>query len=277
VISGVSHIGVAMVKLSKFFLFFIALGCSLNSYSVNEKRLEVLKLQRGDIITQQKEEGGWSTIKILEIDQWPDGSETAHCLLYQASRSKPSMADVESLGVYAFHAPIDAGSFHTDWEVVGNIKPASEDLQGFIEYLKLTDFQRYANYTNQDINAVVSEANSNYKKAIALGEEGKHSEAIEFYSKAIELFPLFYEAIDNRAFTYMDLGKFDIALSGFEDSLRVNPNGLTAFFSKGECLLKLGRYEDALGVFKEGIEKFPEKAQLFQEFYNKTKRFQENG
>lgn len=266
-----------MVYLSKFCFLILALLWSIYSYAVNELGVEVLKLKRGDIIIQQKKGAGWNTIKILEIDQWPDGTKTAHCLMYKESKSKPTLPDVRSLDVYAFHTPIDAASFQTDWEIIGNIEPASDDLYGFIEYLKMTDFQRYANYTNQDINALVSEANATYKEAIALGEVGKHTEAIEHYSKAIEMFPLFYEAIDNRAFTYMDLGKYDNALSGFEESLRVNPNGLTAFFSKGECLLKLGRYEEAASIFKEGANKFPEKSQLFQGFYNKSKQFQENG
>jgi tetratricopeptide (TPR) repeat protein len=68
----------------------------------------------------------------------------------------------------------------------------------------------------------------------------------------------------------MDLGDYERALDGFEMSLDVNPDGFSAFFSRGECLMKLGRFEEAEEVFKEGMELFPEKKDLCEEFYKKT-------
>jgi tetratricopeptide (TPR) repeat protein len=158
------------------------------------------------------------------------------------------------------HAPIDAASFREGWELIGNQKVEREELEGFILYLKYTDFSRYLEFTGQDVKKVVSEANQHYRRAYALGDQKKPAEAIEEYGKAIDLFPLFYEALDNRGFTYMELGRWRDALNDFEESLRVEPNGFSAYFSRGECLLRLKEFAAAERQFSEGIAKFPEHA-----------------
>lgn len=47
---------------------------------------------------------------------------------------------------------------------------------------------------------------------LRLTDEKKLFEAIDSYSKAIDLFPPFFEAIDNRAFCKMDLGMWAEAI-----------------------------------------------------------------
>ncbi|AKJ27044.1 hypothetical protein AAW51_0353 [Caldimonas brevitalea] len=148
---------------------------------------------------------------------------------------------------------------------------------GFVEYLKLTDFPRYISFTGQDSKEIVRKANEHYKLAYTLGDQGKRTEAIAEYSQPIELFPLFYEAIDNRAFIYMELGKIREALRDFEQSLRVNPNGMAAFFSKGECLMKLGDLKAAKDIFQEGQTRFPEQRATFTKFLEQVRALQKNG
>lgn len=68
----------------------------------------------------------------------------------------------------------------------------------------------------------------------------------------------------------MEFGDYATALMGFEDSLRVNPNGNSAFFSRGECLLRLGRLEEAQQVFEEGRERFPEHREMYVRYLAET-------
>ncbi|MCZ8227516.1 MAG: tetratricopeptide repeat protein, partial [Burkholderiaceae bacterium] len=216
----------------------------------DDKTMEKLVVTPGDLVVQQNK-NGWMAIKILAVDPWPDGSAAAHCLTYESVPDRPTLESLKEAPVRALHAPIDAGSFSA-WERLGNQAPSKEDLAGFIEYLKLTDFPRYVAFTGQDAMEIVRKANEHYNRANALGEKGKRVEAIAEYSQAIELFPLYYEAIDNRAFTHMELGNLREALVDFEQSLRVYPDGSTAFFSKGECLMKLGELKAAEAIFEEG-------------------------
>ena len=69
----------------------------------------------------------------------------------------------------------------------------------------------------------------------------------------------------------MELGRYRDALAGFEQSLEVNPNGMHAFFSKGECLMKLGDLAAAEAVFMEGQTLFPEHRPLFTGFLGKVR------
>jgi tetratricopeptide (TPR) repeat protein len=245
----------------------LTLTISIAHASDSSKMNQKLIVRPGDLITQ-KDKDGWHAIKILAVDPWPDGTSAAHCLTYNPLPNKPSVASLKQAGVRVWHAPIDAGSFKEGWELLGNQSSSKDEMVGFVEYLRLTDFPRYVRFTGQDPKEIVRRANEHYKRASSLGDQGKRTEAIAEYSKAIDLFPPFYEAIDNRAFTYMELGKFREALSDFEFSLRVNPNGMAAFFSRGECLMKLGDLAPAEAIFLEGKTRFPEQHATFEKFLN---------
>jgi tetratricopeptide (TPR) repeat protein len=252
----------------------------VSAFGISSARAEEpsngLRVKPGDLIVQQANEG-WAAIKILAVDTWPDGTSAAHCLTYIPTPGKPTVETLKSAKVRVWHAPINAGSFSKGWELIGNQAPSKDELVGFVEYLKLTDFPRYISFTGQDSKEIVRKANEHYKRAYALGDQGRRKEAIAAYSEAIDLFPLFYEALDNRAFTYMELGRFEDALRDFEQSLRVNPGGMAAFFSKGECLMKLRQFKAAESVFQEGVTRFPEKRAMFQQFLDRVRALQRNG
>ena len=142
----------------------------------------------------------------------------------------------------------------------------NDELLGFIQYLKHTDFQAYVSVTGQDPQKIARTANEHYLRANELAEQAKRLEAIAEYGHAIDLFPLFFEAIDNRAFTYMEFGKYQEALADFELSLLVNSGGMAAFFSKGECLLRLGQFAAAEEIFSEGVKHFPEHRANFEKY-----------
>jgi len=227
-------------------------------------------LKPGDILTQKSDSGKWHVVRILEIDTWPDGTKTAHCLTYEDVKFKPKLENIQSLNVRIWHAPIAEESFRTGWDSIGNSKISPNELTGFFEYLKLTDFPRYIQASGTDAEKLISQANEHYQRANSLAEQGDKSNAINEYGLAISLFPLFYEAIDNRAFTYMELGDYQSALQDFESSLTVNPEGVTAYFSKGECLFKLGRLPEAREVFSSGVTKFPTHSAMFSKYLNLT-------
>lgn len=237
---------------------FMALGTSAHSSSN--------ALKPGDVLAQEGDSGKWHVVRVLEVDTWPDGTKTAHCLTYEDTESKPTLDSIQSLTVRIWHAPIAEESFRTEWDLIGNSKISRNELKGFLEYLKINDFPRYIKVSGTDAKKLVRQANQHYQRANSLAEQGEKSSAIDEYGLAINIFPLFYEAIDNRAFTYMELGDYQSALRDFENSLEVYPEGVTAFFSKGECLLKLGRLLEAREVFSSGIKKFPAHSAMFSKY-----------
>ncbi|MGH8079908.1 MAG: tetratricopeptide repeat protein [Lysobacter sp.] len=223
-------------------------------------------MKPGDYLIHRDEDGDWQTVYLLEVDRWPDGSEVFHCLSYAPVRERPSADALDALQVRIYHAPIDSAEFRAHWSVLHSRPVTDRDRLGFFEYLKHTDFPRYIEASGQDLSEVIARANAAYREGCALNEQAQPRQAIEHYTRAFELFPLFFEAIDNRAFSLMDLGEHVAALAGFEDSLRVNPQGEAALFSRGECLLKLGRYDEAEAAFREGAQRPGDNQALYRRF-----------
>jgi tetratricopeptide (TPR) repeat protein len=223
-------------------------------------------MKAGDFIILQDDNGDWNTVRVVEIDTWPDGSEVFHCTRYRPTRERPHVDALRMLEVVVHHAPIDAADFKARWSVLHSQPLTEADKAGFFEYLKHTDFPRYVEATGQDLSALIASANAEYRQGCALSEQAQSQRAIEHYQRAFDLFPLFFEAIDNRAFSLMELGDYAAALIGFEHSLRVNPQGDAARFSRGECLLKLGRYTEAEAVFRDGAQRPGEHQALYRQF-----------
>jgi tetratricopeptide (TPR) repeat protein len=113
--------------------------------------------------------------------------------------------------------------------------------------------------------------NSYYQSGLVLTDKKLHDDAIDAYSKAIDLFPQFFEAIDNRAFCKMDLARWNEAIEDFNLSLQVNPNSVLAEFSIGECYFKMKDYQNAKTQFEKAqrIDPSHEAPRLFLDKVNK--------
>lgn len=165
--------------------------------------------------------------------------ECYHILTYSPAENLPTKEEIKHLEVLVYHSPFDKKAF-TGATLLTNIKVVAEDLIGYHEYLRQT----------QEPSYYVSIANNYYQAGLKLTDEKKQDEAIDSYSKAIDLFPPFFEAIDNRAFCKMDLGLWTDAIEDFKLSLQENPDSLLAEFSIGECFFKLGDYQNAKRQFE---------------------------
>lgn len=227
----------------------------------------------GDVLVQK--ESLWKALKVLDIDKIEDKQVTLHVMVFENSKSKPSIKSLDKSPVKIYHAPIAAENFAQSWELLGNRNIENSELVGFIEYLKHTNFQRYAEVTNQNVDELISLANSKYKEAYALGKLSKYNEAIALYSEAVDIFPMFIEAIDNIAFTYMDMGDNENAIKYFDESLRIEPDGYTALYYKGQSYINLGDVDSAYTIFKEGMSRFPEKKSAFEEVYSKLQKIKD--
>jgi tetratricopeptide (TPR) repeat protein len=203
--------------------------------------------------------------KLLRHDK---EQETYHVLCYAPVDKLPEKSKIAELNIAIYHSPIYDRGF-TDPVFFSHETISENDLIGYHEYLKQTNFAEYLKATGRDPDKVIAEANQCYREAYALTDEKKYDEAIAKYSEAIELFPLFYEAIDNRAFCKMDLGRWEDAIADFKLSLEVNPKSTLAEFSIGECYFKMKKYHEAEKQFKKTLEIEPEN-KLALEFMVKT-------
>jgi len=165
--------------------------------------------------------------------------ECYHVLSYEPLSVLPSEKDIDTLNIQIYHSPVDKNGFKGA-ALLANRTITSEDLIGYHEYLRQT----------RPIEEYFPLANGYYLNGLRLTDEKKHKEAIDSYSKAADLVPSFFEAIDNRAFCKMDLGLWLEAIEDFRQSLSIHPGSLLAEFSIGECYFKTGDYAQAKHQFE---------------------------
>jgi tetratricopeptide (TPR) repeat protein len=174
--------------------------------------------------------------KVLKVD---NDFPTYHVLCYQPLDKLPNIENISGLDILVYHSPIAKTGFEGATFFSKSIIK-NTDLVGYYEYLRQTD----------NTNELAKIANSYYKEGYRLTDLQRHKDAIDEYTKAIEVFPTFYEAIDNRAFCKMDLALYDEAIEDFQLSLTVNKNSFLAIFSIGECHLRLSEFEKAKEYFE---------------------------
>jgi len=92
----------------------------------------------------------------------------------------------------------------------------------------------------------------------------QYSQAVEWYTKAVQADPTDAAFYSNRAAAYMGMNKFEEALADSEQCIKLMPNWVKGFYRKGAALVSLGRHEEAIRAFKKGIECDPSNDDLKQ-------------
>lgn len=174
--------------------------------------------------------------KLLAVDA---AFDCYHVLSYAPLDSLPAVAELPVIPVFIYHSPVDKNGF-PNAKLWTNAPVTADDLIGYHEYLRQT----------QAPKEYIPLANHYYKTGNSLAKEKKYEASIDAYSKAIDLFPQFFEALDNRAFSKMDLGRWGEAIADFSLSLELRPNSLLAEFSIGECYFKMRDYQHAKRQFE---------------------------
>ena len=209
-----------------------------------------LPLKEGDIIYSPAE-ANYHLWKILRIDA---KQNLWHVLTYAPLNHVPQINDIHQLEVLSWHAPMTPIE---DAEFLINRGVTVDDLQGYHYYLKTTDFVRYCQETNQEVETVIGQANEAFEEGFNLTDGKRYDEAIAKYGEAIALYPLFYEAIDNMGLVKMQQEKFYPAIEDFKWSLKLNPSGELAEFSLGDCYYRLADYATAIEHFDLVLERNP--------------------
>ena len=188
--------------------------------------------------------------KVLAVDEQLD---CYHVRCYVPVAAVPTAAEVAGLPVAVGHSPIAADGFG-DPVLLTHEPVQAHELEGYRYYLQAMQGASAPADSADSGDSDVDQAIEYFNQGLALSDENRHWDAIAAYAKAAELVPLFYEALDNRAFCFMDLGRWREAIAGFEQSLAVNPVSSLAEFSIGECHFNLG--EDALAQarFEKALE-----------------------
>ena len=100
------------------------------------------------------------------------------------------------------------------------------------------------------------------EKGNALVKEKKYQEALDCYSKSIEIDPSDPILYSNRSAMYNNLGKYDEAIKDADKAIELNPAYGKAYIRKGSALYSQNKIDEALQVYKLGLEKDPNNEQI---------------
>jgi len=103
---------------------------------------------------------------------------------------------------------------------------------------------------------------------VIISKDGDEKKAIENFTKAIKLEPEYIDALYNRAFSYLVLGKFKKAMKDAKRIIEIEPKNPIGYHLKGMIHEDKGKNDLALECYDKAIELFP---QFLQARYDRGK------
>jgi protein O-mannosyl-transferase len=92
-----------------------------------------------------------------------------------------------------------------------------------------------------------------FHRGVAYEKMGMLESAIDDYTRAIDLFPTYYEAFFSRGSAYEQMGRLDRALDDYSAAISLKPSSYEAYTNRGLLNKKLGRRIEAIADFNRAI------------------------
>jgi tetratricopeptide (TPR) repeat protein len=99
-------------------------------------------------------------------------------------------------------------------------------------------------------------------KGNAALQAGKFDDAVKFYTEAIALDENNHVLYSNRSAAYAKAGKYRPALEDAERTVQLKPDWGKGYSRKGSALAYLGRIDESIKAYEEGLVHEPDNAQL---------------
>lgn len=109
-----------------------------------------------------------------------------------------------------------------------------------------------------------------YQKGLGLALAGNYAEAIETFTKAIQLDPQYARAYYDRGTTHGYLGNYQSAIRDFTRAIELKPNDAWSYGNRGIAYGYLGNYQQAIRDFTKAIELNPNDDYIGQTYHNRA-------
>ena len=113
----------------------------------------------------------------------------------------------------------------------------------------------------------VEPARDAYSAGVQLNSTGEYVEAIEKFSKAISLDPLYGPAYSSRGFAYLHTGQSQAAIQDYDEAIRLapeNPNLSDDYYNRASAYQTIGQYQQAIQDFTQAIRLNPLQAYRYE-------------
>ncbi|XP_046473704.1 stress-induced-phosphoprotein 1 [Neodiprion pinetum] len=99
-------------------------------------------------------------------------------------------------------------------------------------------------------------------KGNAALQEGKYDEAVKYYTEAIALDGSNHVLYSNRSAAYAKAEKYEQALEDAAKTVELKPDWVKGYSRKGSALAYLGRLDESIKAYEEGLKLDPDNQQL---------------
>ncbi len=107
---------------------------------------------------------------------------------------------------------------------------------------------------------IPKEAKKAFIQGLKFKESNEHIKASESLSRAIELYPDYYQALSERGDLYVFQQKLEEACADFTQALKINAHYGPALRGAGYCKLEKGEFAEAVRYFEQSISADPTSA-----------------
>ncbi|MBK6772723.1 MAG: tetratricopeptide repeat protein [Ignavibacteria bacterium] len=107
------------------------------------------------------------------------------------------------------------------------------------------------------------EANNYFYKGYNADENGNYQDAIDYFTKFINLFPDKKEGYYNRGTIYFNLKEYSKAISDYNSAIEINPVDAEAYNNRGIVYKNQKEYNKAISDYNKAIEINPEYADAY--------------
>jgi tetratricopeptide (TPR) repeat protein len=102
------------------------------------------------------------------------------------------------------------------------------------------------------------EKQGHYELAKYEGNRGRFDEAVQEYTKTLELDPSYAYAVNGLAYVYSDIGNFDKAMEYCQKYAALLPGDANPVDSLAELYFRMGKFDDSMAGYKEALKLKPD-------------------
>jgi serine/threonine protein kinase/Tfp pilus assembly protein PilF len=127
-------------------------------------------------------------------------------------------------------------------------------IDGVYTIFAENDFDKWGNIVKLYTQKYPKEKRGHYWVGIYFYFNDNFGEAIECFNRALELDPNYGEAINQIAYSYVDLENYNKAIEYFERYAEVSPGDPNPYDSMGEVYFIMGRLDESITEYKKALE-----------------------
>ena len=143
-------------------------------------------------------------------------------------------------------------------ECKGQIRKELETLYNTHEESLFPDFVGFAYTQRHDAPIYILDSEEYRRRGIEAYQRGEEQQALEHYTKAIELRPEDSDTYFRRGRAYLKTGSYDRAIQDFTKSLDLNPDNTVAYWNRGSTHYIKGEFDLAIQDYTKLLELDPD-------------------